>query len=573
MKNLHKLKTKEKFFEREFFVFDTETTPFKLGEKCTFIFGVVYGYDYQKVIYSREEFIQEFKNKRYLKKKVFAHNAEFDLNVLYDNIFQLDGEAIFNGSRFICCSNQVCTFADSMNIFPTSVKKIGNMIGMSKKELSKEFWEKSDITANDITYCIRDCEIIYHALLEIFNKVNNVKITLAGLSLDLFRRFYQKFNIEYNDKLCNKFFNSYYGGRCEAFYIGKTNATVYDINSMYPYAMVNCKFPNPKFLKHKENVNVQLFIEKYLSNYEGIIFCRVKHMESYFGYLPVRHNDKLLFPSGNLRGYWNFNEIRYALRKSIIEISEITEIIYGEPIESPFIEYVNECYRLRFLGNDFNAYLYKNFANTLYGKFAQKVNSEQIYIADMTADYEIIETHKKSGKLKSIKTFNEFRNDCFLEIVADRIKYMINTIPLFSSYITSFARVLLLQKMIKYKDFNPLYCDTDSVFFGIDPKIENSKLLGEFKKEEKVITKINGLKNYDYICEDKVISKIKGIPKKAIFIDEHYEYETLVKTKEGLRRNIESGTTVLRKKKLIGRYEKRNVLPSGETTIISINID
>ena len=65
-----------------------------------FIFGVVYGYEYTKVIYSVKEFQDEFKQKRYSKKKVFAHNAEYDLNVLYDNIYELDKKAIFNG-KFI----------------------------------------------------------------------------------------------------------------------------------------------------------------------------------------------------------------------------------------------------------------------------------------------------------------------------------------------------------------------------------------------------------------------------------------------------------------------------------------
>ncbi len=460
-----------------------------------------------------------------------------------------------------------------MNIFPTSVKTIGQMIGMPKMELSKQFWDKSQVTRNDITYCIRDCEIIFNALLEIFNKVGNVKITLAGLSLDLFRRYYQKFDIEYNSPMANEFFKSYYGGRCEAFYIGQTNATVYDINSMYPYAMVQTKFPNPKFLKLKKNVNPKLFVEKYLANYEGMSLCTVNHKATYFGFLPCRVNGKLLFPVGTFQGNFNFNELRFAIEKSAIEILEVKEMYYAPAIDSPFVEYVNECYRLRYSGQgEFNSYLYKLFANTLYGKFAQKITSEQIYVPDMTANYDIIEGYKKSGKLKKIKLFNEFRNDCFLEVASDQITYMVNTIPVFASYITSFARVMLLDKMLTYEKFKPLYCDTDSIFFETDPNIENSVKLGEFKKENKLITTIYGLKNYEYICESIRIRKIKGVPKDAKFINDHYEYESLIKTKEGLRRNIEPGTTIKRTKYISSTYDKRNVVDTGQTTPITMHL-
>jgi len=578
MKTLHKLREKPKFFESEFFVFDTETTPFKTNERVKFIFGVVYGYGYKKIIHSVQEFREEFLKPMYNKKKVFAHNAEFDLNVLYDNVYLLDKRAIFNGN-FICATNEVCTFADSMNIFPTSVKNIGKLIGKDKKELSKVFWDSSEITENDINYCIRDCEIIFDALLEIFNKAGAVKITLAGLSMDLFRRFYQKLNIEYDTNTCNKFFDSYYGGRCEAFYIGDCNGTVYDINSMYPYAMYETKFPNPKYLKTLKNVKPESFIENYLDNYEGMCFCNVKHLDNFFGFLPLRYNDKLVFPTGTFKGHWNFNEIRFALANKVIEIIEVTEIVYAPAMESPFKDYVLECYRLRQENTtEFNSYLYKLFANSLYGKFAQKINSEQIYIEDMVKDFQIIQDYKKSGKLKEIKMFNEFRNDCFIEIVSESIKYMSNTIPVFSSYITSFARVELLKKILEYKEFKPLYCDTDSVFFAIDPLIANSKLLGEFKKEDKIINHISGLKNYDYICDNKKRRKLKGVPE---FTDKEktqqlepinniYNYESLVKSKEGLRRNIQAGTFIKRTKQVRSKYDKRNVSIDGETTALHL---
>jgi len=576
MKTLNKLRTQDnKFFDESFYVFDTETTPFEIGKTCDFIFGVVYGYGYQKVIHSKQEFIDEFKDPRYTKKKVFAHNAEFDLNVIYDNIYVMDNNAIFNG-KFICATNGNCMFADSLNIFPTSVKELGRIIGKPKLELSKEFWTSSDVTENDITYCTRDCEIVFESLSKIFEMVGSIKITLAGLSMELFRRKYLKFNIDYDEEKCNYFFNSYYGGRTEAFYIGKCNAYVYDVNSMYPDAMKKARFPNPKFFKQKKNIFADQFIEQILNNekFEGIANVKVLHKETYFGFLPYRKDGKLLFPVGEFSGWYNFPELRFAIAQNVISIIEVNECLYSTYIESPFIEYVDELYRLRFAtGIEFESYLYKLFSNSLYGKFAQKITSEQIYCENIRDSYNLIESYKSKNQLVKIHLFNENRNDCFIEISNTKSTYTSTTIAMFSSYITSVARVHLLKLLLQYEKFKPLYCDTDSAFFAIDPEIPNSKLLGEFKKENKIVTEICGLKNYSYIADGITITKLKGVPKKAIKDDDNitYRFENLIKTKESLRRNIAPGTYIERVKEIKSKYDKRNVSASGDTTAICLS--
>ena len=570
MKTLNKIKVKEtSFCDSQFYVFDTETTPFKIGETCEFIFGVVYGYDYKKVIYSKEEFIDEFMQPRYSKKKVFAHNAEFDLNVIYSNVYVMDNEAIFNG-KFICATNGNCMFADSMNIFPTSVKELGRILGKPKLELSKDFWDKSDITENDITYCVRDCEIIFDSLAAIFEMVGSIKITLAGLSMNLFRSKYLKYNIDYDQQQCNLFFNSYYGGRTEAFFIGKCNAFVYDVNSMYPRAMKEARFPNPKFFINKKNVIPEQFLEHILKNIklEGIAHVRIKHYDNYFGFLPYRTSEKLLFPVGEFSGWYNFPELRFCVDNKMIEILEVYETQYSTGMNSPFIEYVDDLYNLRLSSdNEFTSFLYKLFSNALYGKFAERRESEKIYIENMRDSYLRIQEYKNKKTLKNILLFNEYRNDCFLEISATKESFANTTIPMFSSYITSIARVHLLQLLLKYKDYSPLYCDTDSIFFAIDPKIPSSKKLGEFKKENKIVTEISGLKNYTYISDGIQRTKIKGVPSKAVYdkIEKKYKYENLIKTRESLRRNISAGTYIARTKEIKSKYDKRNVFSDGNT--------
>jgi hypothetical protein len=59
-------------------------------------------------------------------------------------------------------------------------------------------------------------------------------------------------------------------------------------------------------------------------------------------------------------------------------------------------------------------------------------------------------------------------------------------------------------------NYKPIYCDTDSIFFEIEPQILDSNELGEWKRENKLVTKIRGLKNYDYIYADNEKSKINS---------------------------------------------------------------
>lgn len=570
MKTLHKLAERNKILD-DFYVFDVETNGLR-AKSDAFKFGVIYGKDFIQVLYSVEEFKAEFLKPRYKNKKVFAHNAEYDLSVIYDNIFNFDKEAIFN-NRFIYATNGVCKFADSMNIFPGSVKRIGELLGKQKQELEEEYktGKVKEISGKMIEYCIRDCEIIYEALFTIFNEVGSIRVTLAGLSLDYFRRKFQKFHIDYNDKLGKSFFESYYGGRNEAFFIGSCQASCYDINSMYPYAMVNSYFPNPKNLKNIHNITPEKLQKNYLPYFEGCAKVKIKHYYNNYGFLPLRKNGKLLFPVGNFSGWYNFNEIRFALQHKVIEIKKVFEVVYSEAMQSPFKEYAETLYKKRqHEKNDLYREIYKLLMNSLYGKFAQKIKSETIYIENIDLQFNIIKEYARKNQLIKIVPFNDSRKDCFIE-VKTKHAFLYHSIPLFSSYITSHARVHLLTQILKYKKNKPLYCDTDSIFFKNDPNIKDSLELGAFKKEKKTVTEIRGLKNYSYSSpENKRIDKIKGIPKNAIFENGKYKYKNLLKTKESMRRNLLPGVQVEREKVLKLTYEKRIVNANGTTQPLTL---
>jgi hypothetical protein len=573
MRTLHLNKGKGKNLKNKFLVLDVETNGLNANPE-NFIFCCLYSFDNALFFYKVDEIKKELLKAKYRNKIVFVHFAEFDLNVIYRNIITgLDNAAIYSGSNFICATNGNVKFADSLNIYKTSVKNIGESIGLKKLDIEQSYLKGNvkKITDNMLIYCKRDCEIVFEGLLSIFNFVGSVKITLASLSLALFKNKYLKYNIEYEPTYTDLFRKSYYGGRTEVFKIGKCNANYYDINSMYPFCMLK-NFPNPKKFKVEKNISVKRFLSL-IEFYEGVANIELLHEDHYFGFLPVKNENKLLFPTGNIKGWYNLNEIRFALENNVIKIKKIHEIYYSPQIMlSPFNQFVTDLYKIKNESEGITKYNAKILMNSLYGKFAEKDSTINTYYENLPVNliqkYDILDIPYK------IHLFNKIRNDCYIEVATEKGKNKSHQIPLFSSYITSYARIELLKYLLKYKECEPLYCDTDSIFFNKLPDIKDSTEIGLFKREKEIITKIYGLKDYEYKKDDddKIYKKIKGIPlKNATQINtNNYSFKAMIKSKQSLRRNNKTGNHILITKNLTRNYNKRKILTNFGTMPIKL---
>lgn len=598
----------------DFYVFDVETA-YRKGNTLywrldatpgSFIFGVIYGYNYTKVFHSLEELKRELLTDRFKGRKVFAHNAQYDLNTCYGNIYDLDPEPVFNG-RFICCSNGNCTFADSMNVFVgASVKDLGRMLGKEKTGMSNDYeysvWPQDK--TRDINGCIRDCEIVWDALFSSFTFAGAIKITQASLSMDYFCRYHLPYDIHYNENV-EHFRNSFYGGRTEAFKLGKCHASVIDVNSMYPYMLKTTTFPNPRNLKHEtagtNRAGIDLgYVARLFERFEGCCECDICHRPSQVGFLPYKNEGKLSFPTGRFSGTWNFNELRYAIDSGVVTIERVHSVTYGERMSSPFVSFVDTLNDKKISGelnNDWFEYdKSKRYSNSLYGKFAQRIDKNERYIKHLgPKELQEIYDLKAKGQFIQITPFGKDRDDFILSYKSGKITYIPHAIPSFASYVTSAARVMLLDTILRmYHKNRVVYCDTDSIFFDIVTNdINTGSALGQWKIEKKIVTEIRGLKNYKYIDlkkdEAKEIWRCKGVPvikgrRVKLYNDngvvEHdavkqtgensFEYWNLVKSKEALRRGIEPGKLVKRVKVISGKYDKRKVLSNRETEPIEI---
>lgn len=585
MKRLHRLTPKVNQ-PKDFYVLDTETgeqegkwIQWKLKARPeAFQFGVIHGYNYTKIFRNRKTMIQHLQlDPRFKDKYVFAHNMEYDGTVLYDNIYKFDPNAIFNG-RLICFTNGHCRFADSMNIFKTSVATLGELIGTAKTKLGNAKMRSKSIGKSEINRCVIDCQIVWDALFSIFQQAGDVKITQASLSLIYYRRFHQPMHIDFDEKNVASFWDSYYGGRTEVFKLGPTHASVIDLNSAYPFAMKYCKFPNPKYLKVEKSITTDYLINNLFPHYEGCVYATVKHKKTWIGYLPVKMDNKLCFPTGTFKGCWNFNELKFALDQKAVTIISIKKVVYADRMPSPFESYVDKLYAERMASkNEFEIFRIKIFMNSLYGKFAQRIAEESIYIEDIKKSLPMIRQHQKNGTFKSLQLFNPKRNDAFMVISSKKGQHVSHSIPSFASYITSYVRVIVLKQLLKMKSCRPVYCDTDSIFYEIDRGFKNSYELGGWKKESKIVYQIDGLKNYHYKDlkkADEMIHRIKGVPKKATLVDTNtFEYYDLMKTKEALRRGLVAGVLTKRKKVITSKYDKRQVFDGGATKPVLVAED
>jgi hypothetical protein len=565
---------------KTFYVFDTETGIQHRNGKIEYIlsarpenliFGVVYGADgFYKVISSPKDFKREFKKKRYKNKIVYAHNAEYDLSCVYGNIYDMDREAIFNG-KFISCTNGNCFFADSFNLLPTSVKKLGEILGMPKGELGdSNLMSHVRRIQKDINYCHRDCEIVYKSLENLFKDCEPC-YTIGSLALKIFRAKYLKRTIKIN-KHSDKFFDALYGGRTEAFKIGKVNAHVYDINSAYVSVMAKNKFPNPAKLKYI-TFNDHIEYSELIDTHEGMVTANVyvDPSES-LPVLPFRQDNRLIFPCGNFTGSWTFTEIRYALKNSKTKIKKIYEIIYAPAIESPFGEFAQDVWNKRQaaqkIGDKATDYREKLFGNNLWGKTAQQAKEEYRYCSDHKEAKEFMRRkHIRSAEIIPV------HGGFFLRY--ENHKIFAHTIACWASYITAYVRIMLHKDM--RKDGNKLvYCDTDSRFVEKVYKYTSGKLLGGWKKEEKKVVKIRALKDYVYTYYDEKEEKIKkaqmlkGVKKDSEQLDPEanaFLVNRMIRTRESMRRvdGLPPGTFIKQLKTLTGDYKKRTILKDGNT--------
>jgi len=599
--------TDEKIIPFSIWGFDIET----YGENNIFLMGSIVNDKEKFIFWNREEMINFLTTSHKFRGNslIFATNLGFDFMALFGNdLSNYDIEFCMRGSSFINIKitlekKYTLNFRDTMNFLKTSVSNLGDILKIPKLdkpkflgEIPKNNKEKKELEI----YNIRDSEITFkfaNFLQDSFNKIGcNIKFTIASTSMSLFRNKYLKeFLFQPKKEIIEFLYKAYYGGRTETISRGKIkNMNYYDINSLYPYVMLSKEYPHPNYIEYItfdwdkiDNKNKEISKKEIkrgldlVNKFEGVSYCLVKakfNKDNKFleniPILPYRDEslNKLVFPLGYFESYQTHVELRKAINLGYEVL--IFKSVYYEKTFNPFKDFVTDNYNKRLeekkKGSSMDI-VYKLILNSLYGKFAQKMETTEIIINNSEESKEKVmkailknkelEKNKKDYKYKidmidNYSLDDEEQNDILnpqiyfiTDLDKEYIPKFIN--PILSIYITSYARLELfnLIETIKKNKKNIVYFDTDSVI--TDYNFNTSKDLGALKKEydikEGIIIKpkMYYLKGLNEKKEETEVYKCKGL----MGINSYKDFENIISTrkfnyikfckfKESLRRKL-----------------------------------
>ena len=316
---------------------------------------------------------------------------------------------------------------------------------------------------------------------------------------------------------------SYYGGAVDYYKAYGENLHYYDVNSLYPYAMLK---PMPLNLIRSidgEQCNT-IDINEFYGFLEVDVECPDFIKKPV---LPLKYKGKTIYP----RGKWTSTYFSHAWQelKEVIKLGyKIHKIHHAKEFEADtlFNDYILEMYQLKKVakgGHAWERWIAKLLQNSLYGLFGR--NKETLHSIIINADN--LDNYITTNIIKNIIHVSEDKltllvlgnvesdittklNSIFNANVTQFYKVVKSNIAI-ASAITSYARI----HMLKYKLSDSVYyTDTDSIF--TDKPLNISEISSElgFMKDEldgNVISKAYflGIKQYGYCYFDKNSNRVE----------------------------------------------------------------
>lgn len=488
-------------------------------------------------------------------RRIYFHNLQYDLGNVFGDILH-EFALTMVGGRLIKAQWKGKTFVDSFNLFPVSVKSLGESIGLRKLKFN----------ATSKEYAMRDCQIIVKALKHLGKTLDEFKIrktpnTLGGLCVRVWR------SMKGDNWSCfsDMAHQSIFGGRVELFSKGGDGCVVWtDVNSLYPWAMTQ-KFP--------EECEETSDMKEY-----GLTDATVKVPAQPYAPLPYRTSEddgfegisegSIIYPCGKFRSVWTNHELRNAVQHHGAKIMKMHSTFGTDKGAYYYKDFVNEFYKRR-LNAKSSAYklIYKLLMNNLYGQLG--MSGKVIKTTRLTqADINDI----KNGKLR-VHMFGENVLKEFMIPLPSHCNY------LHASYVTSYGRLKLLEYMRKVPPENMVYCDTDSLFFfskNWKTPFPIGDKLGQMKLEDRG-AKITTYAPKVYSIDDVV--KAKGVPRRLAkqFVEEGYaEYDAPFKLREAVTFYERGNTKKLSvwrrvRKEMRTRYAKKKVVDGSRWEPMILN--
>jgi hypothetical protein len=500
--------------QKTLWVFDCETDPFKNGrDPRPFLFCAVSDKG-DRVEFWGDECIDKF-----------LHHVEDNPNGLwyahhggkFDTLFlshEIRGQALIVAGRILKCTIRGGEFRDSMAILPMPLKKLNKTSsGKIKISLDKLEKEKRDFHRAEITrYCYRDCDVLLESLEHFFEQAGARKLTIASVASQALRKFYPDIPKITKEAHYNFFSKFYYGGRVQCFEKGELsgNFTLYDINSMYPFAMKKYNHPVG------EGYNKNKFTPENLPENQSGFFSGTCDTDGCF---PIRdEKGNTPYTAGkNLFVNITLHELHVAQKLGIAR--NFSGDIFTPIFQTNFSLFVDFYYEKRLYAkaccDEKLDIFYKLILNSSYGRFAMSPYDRfEYYFCDAVEKDELI-------AVGWIIDFYNLEHDNFIlkrELVRDNLtpQEKMKVLNFFEDVatgasITGAARAELMRSL-HYAD-RPIYCDTDSILCEKLHGLIDGKKLGGWKIETECATAfVAGKKMYALYKGAHVVKKAcKGV--------------------------------------------------------------
>jgi hypothetical protein len=339
----------------------------------------------------------------------------------------------------------------------------------------------------------------------------------------------------------------------------QTNCETYDLNSCYPYVMMEHGVPDGRTFESDD----------YLSGKMGMYHVRVKTPDDLIvPILPARNErGNMRWMRGEFETVVTNQELIFAAKHGYEIIDIISGLVFEETV-FPFNDLIGHCRDIRkqFKGGP-EEILAKYMQNSLYGKFGSRRERLRVIPSHCLTDedYECLIPYDDEG----------------LWYVKKEIDEEMRCKPEWSAFITAHARLRLLQAVYSIGPENVYYGDTDSITVrsgsakGIDVGNEYGqwKLEKEWAEFRPIAPKV-----YSGVLKDgRRMGAAKGLPRKGI-TDEHWkdllekgftsaQAMSLPSLRASLKKGMKPAEILLRRSSTLENSSNYFSLPDGRVRV------
>lgn len=561
---------------REFIALDTEDDQLGYGDGRGFYLGTVHTPKGTHVFTRRSAMIRFLDHPRWAGWWCATYNLEYDALNLWSARGVTEMLPCFSGSRLCALKLKVSddkhgylTLFDVGSFLAGGLAPLARLVNLSKLEARHRAGDRR-VDRDRIRYCARDAEITWKLAGFVQDGVNalgaEMKLTAAATALDLFRRRYLHARLPCLEGPVQGWLHrGYCGGRVECFRLGDYRGPVFqnDVNGAYVSVMVNQALPDLDNLMARSGTGLDLA-------QEGMAECWLDvPRDLWAGPLP-RKADKLTFPVGRLLGRWTFNELRLAEAAGcrIQRVGTYYQSRHNYPYLREMMTALRAIRESPTTPPAVNR-MAKLMGNSLYGKFAQR--HEEFCYLPLREYQQAVRLGQAVPGVNFDPNRTKIYDACQVVRVVTGTKIPKHSNVIWSAIITAGCRALLYPHLDKATTY---YCDTDSVI-GLRA-YPASRKLGELALQHSYTRLIiRGNKVYAGRDAGGWNAHAKGVPEgQALAAVRHagirLRHKRPVKLRTALTGRAIANRWIEVHKELRAEYDKRRVLPGGETLPLTV---